>query len=141
MILITGATGNNGTELIKQLSARGVPLRAFVRNRAGERTVALPEVELVEGDVAKPDTFKHALEGVERLFPLIPSSSDVLQQRNFVDAAKRSGVKHRKHSQFAADEHASVRFQRYHASVEHYIRDSGVAFTFLRPQSICARVF
>jgi uncharacterized protein YbjT (DUF2867 family) len=72
---------------------------------------------------------------VERLFLLIPSSAEVeSQQRTFVDAAKRSGVKHIvKLSQFAADEHVPGRFQRYHAAVERYIRDSGIAFTFLRP--------
>jgi len=135
MILITGATGNNGSALVKQLSARGVPMRAFVRNLAHAQTVALPGVEMVEGDFAKPETFTRALEGVERLFLLMPSSSDVeVQQRHFVDAAKRSGVKHIvKLSQFAADEHAPGRFQRYHGAVEHYIRDSGIAFTFLRP--------
>jgi short-subunit dehydrogenase len=43
MILITGATGNNGVELIKQLSGRGVPLRAFVRNRAPPKQLACQE--------------------------------------------------------------------------------------------------
>ena len=90
---------------------------------------------MVEGDFAKPETFTGALEGVERLFLLIPSSSDVEeQQRAFVDAARHSGVKHIvKLSQFAADEHAAGRFQRYHAAVENYIQDSGINFTFLRP--------
>ena len=40
MILITGAAGNVGAELIKKLSERGTPARAFVRNRAQARAIA-----------------------------------------------------------------------------------------------------
>lgn len=76
-----------------------------------------------------------ALDGVDRLFLLIPSSSEVeQQQRNFVDAAKRSKVRHLvKVSQLAGDEHAAGRFQRYHAAVEKRILKSGIPYTFLRP--------
>ena len=135
MILVTGATGTNGVELIKRLSAREIPVRAFVRNRAKAQKIALPGVEVVEGDFSQPQTFAHALEGVDRLFLLIPSGFEVeTQQRNFVEAAKRAGVAHIvKLSQMGADEYSPGRFQRYHAVVENYIRESGVAYTFLRP--------
>ena len=49
MILITGATGNVGADLIKRLSERGTPARAFVRIRAQAQAIALPGVEIVEG--------------------------------------------------------------------------------------------
>jgi uncharacterized protein YbjT (DUF2867 family) len=135
MILITGATGNVGTELVTKLSGCGQPLRAFVRHRARAQGIALPGIELVEGDFAKPETFAPALAGVDRLFLLIPSSADVEQrQRSLVDAAKRSGVKRIvKLSQWAADPSAAGRFQRYHAAVEHHILESGIPYTFLRP--------
>jgi len=135
MILITGATGNNGVELVKKLSASGAKVRAFVRSRAQARIIDSPGVELVEGDFARPETFEPALRGVDRLFLLIPSSSEVeAQQRSFVDAAKRSKVRHIvKLSQLGADPKSSGRFQRYHGAVENYIRDSEVPFTFLRP--------
>ena len=135
MILITGATGNIGVELVKILSGARQSVRAFVRNRARCQAITVPGVELVEGDFAKPETFAPALDGVDRLFLLIPSSSEVeQQQRNFVDAAKRSKVRHLvKVSQLAADEHAAGRFQRYHAAVEKHILKSGIPYTFLRP--------
>jgi uncharacterized protein YbjT (DUF2867 family) len=77
----------------------------------------------------------HALAGIDRLFLLIPSSADVEQQeRNFVDMAKLSKVKHIvKLSQLGADAHSSARFQRYHGVIENHIRKSGVPYTFLRP--------
>lgn len=91
MILITGATGDIGVELVKILSGAGQSARAFVRNRARRQAITILGIELVEGDFAKPETFMPALDGVDRLFLLIPSSSEVeQQQRNFVDAAKRA---------------------------------------------------
>jgi len=56
MILVTGATGLNGKELLRVLSASGVALRALVRNPAkAEAIAALPHVEIVQGDMAHPD--------------------------------------------------------------------------------------
>ena len=123
MILITGATGNIGTELTKILSASRTPAHAFVHNRLPSGEIALPSIEIAEGDFSKTETFAPALAGVDCLFLLIPSSSKVEeQQRNFVDEAKRSKVKRIvKLSQLVADENAAGRFQRYHAAVEKHI--------------------
>ena len=143
MILVTGATGNVGAALVKRLSESGEPVRAFVRSRRQSQSIASPAIELVEGDFTKTETFVPALAGVDRLFLLIPSSSEVEeQQRNFVDAAKRSQIKHIvKLSQLGADENASRRFQRYHGAVEKYILKSGVPYTFLRPNLFMQGLF
>ena len=135
MILITGATGNVGAELVKKLSGCGQTVRAFVRHRGSPQEAVLQGIEPIEGDFSKPDTFARALEGVDRLFLLIPSSASVEeQQRNLVDAAKRSGVRHIvKLSQFGADVHARGRFQQYHGAIEDHILRSGIGYTFLRP--------
>ena len=135
MILITGASGNVGSQLVKALSKRRDHVRVFVRSRARSQAIEPLGIEFVEGDFTKQDTFARALAGIDRLFLLIPSSSEVeQQQRNFVDAAKRSGVKHIvKLSQLGADAQSTGRFQRYHGAVEDYIRNSGIEHTFLRP--------
>jgi uncharacterized protein YbjT (DUF2867 family) len=135
MILITGATGNVGRELTRKLFDQGLPVRAFVRDRSRARALALPGIELVEGDFARPDTFARTLDGVDQLFLLMPSSADVEQrQRNFVDAAKRARVKHIvKLSQFGADAGGAGRFERYHAGVEYHILKSRIPYTFLQP--------
>src|SRR5262245_10697328 len=135
MILVTGATGNVGLELTKKLFDWGLPVRAFVRDRSRARAIALPGIELVEGDFARPETVARALDGVEQLFLLMPSSAEVEQrQRNLVDTAKRARVKHIvKLSQFGANATAPGRFQRYHAGVELHILMSRIPYTFLRP--------
>ena len=135
-ILITGATGNVGTELTKLLSAQKVPFRAMVRSiKEAGALAALKEVERVAGDFNDEGSVASALKDVERAFLLTNSSEQAeTQQARFVDAARRAGVKHIvKLSQWAADSNSPVRFLRYHAAVEQRIKDSGIAYTFLRP--------
>jgi uncharacterized protein YbjT (DUF2867 family) len=61
MILVTGATGNVGKELVKKLSCRGEKVRAFVRNRSRTKAIALPGMEFVEGYFSNPSSFVRAL--------------------------------------------------------------------------------
>jgi hypothetical protein len=66
MILVTGATGNNGTEIVKRLAAKAhVQVRAMVRNPERASVITLPHVEVVEGDFDRPATLLSALAGVE----------------------------------------------------------------------------
>src|SRR5262249_56014733 len=56
------------------------------------------------------------------------------QESTFIDVARRAGVKHIvKLSQWAASPDSPARFMRYHAAVERKMRESGLAYTFLRP--------
>jgi uncharacterized protein YbjT (DUF2867 family) len=135
MILVTGATGNNGIEIVKRLATLDVRVRAMVRNRDRIMAIAIPNVEIVEGDFDRPQTLLNALAGVERAFLLTNSSERAqAQQIAFIDAARQRHVKHIvKLSQFAANANSPVRFLRYHAAVEATLRSSGMAYTILRP--------
>ena len=135
-ILVTGATGTVGTELCRRLSARGVRYRAMVRSKTGAQALAeLRGAELVGGDFDDAASVADAVRGIERAFLLTNSSERAeAQQSAFVDVARRAGVGHIvKLSQWAADADSPVRFLRYHAAVEQKIRDSSIAYTFLRP--------
>jgi uncharacterized protein YbjT (DUF2867 family) len=135
MILVTGATGLNGKELVRQLSARGVAVRALVRNPArAEAIAALPHVEIVQGDMAQPETLAAGLRGVDRAM-LISSSDPVMLdvQSNFIDAAKQAGVKHVvKLSGIMPELDSAFRFARMHGEIEKRLEASGMAFTHLR---------
>jgi uncharacterized protein YbjT (DUF2867 family) len=135
MILITGATGNIGKELVELSVARHIPVRAMARNFGQADAIPFSGVEVVEGDFDVPKTLLGALHGVEKAFLLTPSSKKAeKQQLDFIDAAVQSGVKHIvKQSQLGADLHSSARFLRYHAAVERKLEASGLAYTFLRP--------
>ena len=136
MILVTGASGNVGSELVKILTGRGVPFRAMVRSReAAQRVEALAGAEIVAADFNDAATIARALAGVDRAFLLTPSSERAeAQQSVFVEVARRAGLQHIvKLSQLAAAPDSPVRFLRYHAAVERTIRASGLPYTFLRP--------
>ncbi len=135
MILVTGATGLNGGVLVRLLSARGVPVRALVRNptRATALT-SLANVEIVEGDMARPDTLAEPLRGVERAM-LISSSDPVMLevQSNFIEAARKAGVRHVvKLSGIMPEVDSPFRFARMHGEAELKLERSGIAFTHLR---------
>ena len=135
MILVTGATGLNGRELLRVLSASGVAVRALVRNPAkAEAIAALPNVDVVQGDMARPETLAAGLRGVDRA--MLISSSDPMMldvQTNFIDAAKRAGVKHIvKLSGIMPELDSAFRFARMHGEIEKRLEASGMAFTHLR---------
>jgi len=135
-VLITGATGNVGRELINTLSGQGVRFRAMVRSRTDAKFFSqLPGGDAVLGDFNDPASLAQALQGIRKAFLLTPSSKQAeVQQLHFVEQAQQAGVQHIvKLSQLAADVHSPVRFLRYHAIVEQAIQQSGMAFTFLRP--------
>ncbi len=135
-ILITGATGNVGTTLVNQLSARGIPFRIMVRTvKDAEKFASLQHAEIVTGDFNDAPGIRKALQGIERAFLLTNSSEHAeTLQCNFTDIAHAEGVQHIvKLSQLAADIHSPVRFLRYHAAVEKKISTSGMTYTFLRP--------
>lgn len=135
-ILVTGATGSVGSALAKQLGDHNIPFRALVRNLDQAKTLKqLNGAELVVGDFKDEQSIVMALKGIEKVF-LVTNSSEEAEdlQCNFVDSARKNGVKHLvKLSQFAADVNSPVRFLRYHAVVEQKIRESGLQYTFLRP--------
>ncbi|MCE7040855.1 SDR family oxidoreductase [Dyadobacter sp. CY312] len=135
-ILITGATGTIGKELTKHLAEKNVPFRAMVRSiDAAKELARLPQAELIEGNFDNVASVENTLIGIEKAFLLTNSSENAeIQQINFVKAAKKAGVKHIvKLSQWAADVHSPVRFLKYHAVVENFIKESGIEYTFLRP--------
>jgi uncharacterized protein YbjT (DUF2867 family) len=135
MILVTGATRLNGSELVRRLSAAGVAVRALVRNPAKATAVAaLPGVEIAQGDMAQPETLAGALRGVDRAM-LISSSDPVMLevQTNFIDAAKKADVKHIvKLSGIMPELDSAFRFARMHGEIEKRLEASGLAFTHLR---------
>jgi uncharacterized protein YbjT (DUF2867 family) len=135
MILVTGASGTNGTELIKRLSEQRVSVRGMVRRPHTHSDTALSNVEYVTADFDDPASVRRALEGIERVFLVTNSTERVEEQQlSFVDNARAAGVRSIVYlSQLHSAKDSPVRFLRYHAVVEDAIALSGMAFTHLRP--------
>lgn len=135
MILVTGATGLNGGELVRLLSARGVSVRALVRNPSQAAALSsMPNVDIVEGDMARPETLAEPLRGVDKAMLISSSSPTMLEvQSNFIDAARKAGVRHVvKLSGIIPDVDSPFRFARMHGGIELKLERSGIAFTHLR---------
>jgi uncharacterized protein YbjT (DUF2867 family) len=135
MILVTGATGLNGMELLRRLSARGVAVRALVRNPAkAEAIAALPHVEIAQGDMARPETLAAALHEINRAMLISSSAPDMFDvQSSFIDAARKAGVRHVvKLSGIMPGLHSAFRFARMHGEIENKLETSGMAYTHLR---------
>ena len=135
MILITGATGTVGSEVVKRLSAQGRQARALTRDLRKVEADEFPHIEFVQGDFDDADSLQRACSGVEQAFLLSNSSERAEQQQiGFVEAARKSGVRHIvKLSQLHAEVNSPGRFLRYHAAVEAAIEATDLTFTFLRP--------
>ena len=68
MLLITGATGTVGREVVRRLSAQGVQVRAVTRDPQKAGADPLPHVQFVQGDFEDPESMRRACSGVDRAF-------------------------------------------------------------------------
>ena len=105
MILVTGATGSIGSELLRLLSQAGVGARALTRNP--HKAQKLPGIEWVAGDLSKPEALATAFDRAQKLFLVTSYYEDmVVLQHNAIAAARAAGVTHVvKVSAFAASDH------------------------------------
>jgi len=135
MLLVTGATGTTGTEVLRGLRARDVAVRALIRDEAKADAVRELGAEPAVAEMGDPKTLEPALGGVERAYLVSPvSPMQAEYEQVFVETAKAAGVQHVvKLSVIGASGESPLRFARNHAVVEQALRDSGVAWTFLRP--------
>src|SRR6478672_6547694 len=137
MILITGGTGTSGREIVEAVARTGRPFRVTARDVARAEPLRKLGAEVVRGDFTDAASLERAMAGVERVFLNSGPTEDLVDlQGNVIDAARRAGVRHVvKLSVFGADLPGApgVRFMRQHVDVERRLRDSGLAWTMLRP--------
>jgi uncharacterized protein YbjT (DUF2867 family) len=134
MILVTGATGNTGSQVVHALRRRGVSVRAFVRDEERARARLGDGVDLALGDLADAASVARALEGVDALF--LSCADDprrVGWEAAAIDAARAAGVgRIVKLSTIGAAPGAPVAFWDWHGRVEEHVRESGVPAVVLR---------
>jgi uncharacterized protein YbjT (DUF2867 family) len=139
MLLVTGATGLNGRAVLREFARHNEPVRALVRSRAKAASLeTLPGVEVVEGDMSRPETLGAALDGVTRALMISSSVPQMVDtQCAFIEASQRAGVRHI--VKFSGAESgigfdaAKFRFTRMHEEVERHLEGSGLAWTHIRP--------
>jgi uncharacterized protein YbjT (DUF2867 family) len=130
MILITGASGNVGKEVLKQVSEIRSDVRAAYQSL--EKAAASAAVETVMVDFNQPESLRAALKGVDRVFLVGPPTAELPKlERKAVDVIKQSSVRHL--VKLSAMGGREAVFPGQHADSEDYIKASGVPYTFLRP--------
>lgn len=132
-ILVTGATGKVGTQVIEQLLQRGAKVRALVRNPA---SASLPTgVSVAQGDLLDPDALRAAMAGVSTLFLLNAVAADeVTQALIALNVAKEAGVRHVVYlSVIHSDVYVNVPHFAGKLVVERMIEQMGFSATILHP--------
>jgi len=137
-ILVIGGTGTVGRQVVSQLAAAGVEVRAMVRNQGAARLP--PQVAVVRGDLALPETLDSCLEGVDTVFLVWTAPAST------VAAALERIAKHARRIVFlsAPIKTAHPFFQQPNPlremveQIESLIMTSGLAWTFLRPGMFAA---
>ncbi|MFJ4649859.1 NAD(P)H-binding protein [Nocardia sp. NPDC088792] len=138
MIVITGATGTIGSEVVRQLAGRGEKVRAVTRDPERAR---VPEgVEVVRGDYADPASLAAAFAGAEAAFlvgQVTLDNSDV--DAKLIAAARDAGVARLvKLSAIGTGDTVLGPFATWHMPGERAISESGRVWTILRPSSFAS---
>ncbi|MEU8268337.1 NAD(P)H-binding protein [Sphaerisporangium sp. NPDC049002] len=139
MILVTGATGNVGRNVVEQLLAAGQQVRALTRDP--DRASLPAGAEVVRGDLSEPGTLPPALQGVTAAFLYaVPGTAPA-----FLKAAKDAGVRRVVLlSSIAVDDDAEVQpnpIAALHAVIEDAIEESGLERAFVRPGAFATNAY
>ncbi|MDN4038398.1 SDR family oxidoreductase [Massilia sp. YIM B02443] len=135
-ILVTGATGTVGSQVVQQLVQRGADVRALVRDPAKARQAGLPAgVELAKGDLLDVDSLRSALKGVSTLFLLNAVTPDEFTQAlAALNLAREAGIERIVYlSVIHADLYVNVPHFAGKFGVERMIERMGFNATILRP--------
>jgi len=141
MIIVIGATGQTGAALVAGLRARGLRFKALAHSQDSYERLKAEKIEAVLADEAQAGSLTVAMDGAERMFLLTPSTPGQAEvEARLVEAAKQAGVRHVvKQSVLGVDDvtgsFPSVSLLKGHGDSEKFIRQSGIGYTFLRPNA------
>lgn len=135
MILLTGLSSNAGLRVARRLMKSGHSFTALVSDTDKYSELKSKKVTLVKGDLSRPESVKKAMDGIENALLLPPVSNNQFKvEKNFIDAAKKAGVKHVvKYSAIGADPKSPSNLLKFHGQSENYLKESGLRYTIIRP--------
>ncbi len=151
MILVAGSTGVLGSEIVRNLLARGEKVRAMTRKTSKPETVdrlRRAGAEIVVADLKEPASLAAACEGVDGVISSVTSVTTAQPGDSFeatdgkgtislIDAARKAGVKKFVFVSFNADYSPDAPLARAKRDVEKHLEKSGLDYTILHPSLFC----
>jgi uncharacterized protein YbjT (DUF2867 family) len=129
-ILVTGATGNVGSRLVRLLKQKGLSVRAFARDTERNKVEG---VETVAGDFSDKDALRRAMNGVTSVYLLTAGENLAQHEANVIDAAKAAAVGLVVKHSVAGAQYKAPGFPQWHREGEERLEASGLPYVFLRP--------
>ena len=130
MILVTGATGKVGSEAVRLLRQRDIPVRALVRSPGRAESLAQAGAEIAQGDLDTPGSIDAAMKGVTSVILVSPGVP--AQEINVIDSAVRAGSGHVVKITSKASADSPIARRRGQAEIEAALTASGLSHTLLR---------
>jgi uncharacterized protein YbjT (DUF2867 family) len=151
MILVAGATGVLGSEIVRRLRAKGENVRAIVRSTSNPDAVAALEsagVETAVADLKNPSSLDVACRGVEAVISGVTAvttaregdsfaATDGRGNKNLIDAAVRAGAKKFVFVSFNAKALPAAPLSDAKVDAEQHLKESGINYTILHPSYFC----
>jgi uncharacterized protein YbjT (DUF2867 family) len=142
-IFLTGATGNQGGAVARNLIEKGFRVRFLTRNPGSARAQNLIGLgaEAVQGDLNESGSYKKKMEGVDGVFSVLPPEFGIDKEKkqgiDLANLAKEYGVRHLVYSSVVgADLHTGIPHWESKFQIENHIKQIGQPFTILRPSSL-----
>jgi uncharacterized protein YbjT (DUF2867 family) len=141
MILVTGATGTVGSQVVRHLQALKAPFRAVYHSQAKLDAAKAAGIDGVIADFLDAAALDRAMNGIRRVFVVSPSVPQLAEyEKSVIDAAHRAKAEHVVLLSLFHADHDLI-FSKAHREVEQYTRASGLQWTFLRPNGFMQNMF
>lgn len=135
MILVTGASGNVGSQVLKALVRSGQPVKALYRTSA-DAAKAPSGMKTTIADFADSASLKRALDGIEKVFLVCAPIPQLIElECKVIAACKHAGVKYLVLNSALGAGTFDSSFPSWHAQVEEDLKQSGILYTVIRPNS------
>jgi len=142
-IFVTGGTGNQGGAVARNLAQQGFGVKVLTRNTNSFKAKNLKKlnIELVQGDLNKPDTYRVHLKDADGIFSVQTFENGVHKEINqgitLATLGKELGTQHFLYSSvFGAQLNTGVRHIDSKCEIENHIKQIGLPFTIIRPTSL-----
>ncbi|HTS28786.1 MAG TPA: SDR family oxidoreductase [Bryobacteraceae bacterium] len=140
MILVTGASGVAGSSVLQEVLKAGKPVAAMYRTR--ENAAQAPaEARTVIADFADKASLGRALDGVDSVYVACSPVRELVElEGSLLDACRQAGVRHVVlNSALGAGDYPRS-FPSWHRKVEDQLKESGLGYTILRPNSFMQNI-